>query len=103
MAEASSVPASTISGQVDCARIQATRSNAGGARCRSWNWLHLDKGRELNSELACEPLRKEPERGSSLERAGVDKLVTDIADVLCPPREGSNKATSRNLASGQQR
>src|SRR3954465_14623730 len=31
MAEASSVSASTISAQVDCARIQATRSNAGGA------------------------------------------------------------------------
>src|SRR3954470_9939612 len=42
MAEASSVSASAISAQVDCARIQATRSNAGGACCRSWDWLHLN-------------------------------------------------------------
>src|SRR5215210_2462264 len=92
-----------ISGQVDCSCIHATRSNA-ARTCRcSWDWLHLDKGRELDIEFPCEPLGKEPERGSSLERAGVDEVVADIPDVLCPPREGSNEATSTNLALCQQR
>src|SRR5690349_17064293 len=73
-------------------------------RCtRSWDWLRLDKGREFNRELACEPLRKEQERGSSLERAAVDKTMTGIEDIHYPPLEGRNEETSHNLTLGQQR
>jgi hypothetical protein len=44
--------------------------------------LRLDERCELDIELPCEPLGKEPQLDPSLKGRRIDEVVADIADVL---------------------